>query len=166
MTRDRVDVPGTHALVAQEEQPIGERVVVGGDRSALPRCEVLRGVEAEGGRPEAADARARQRRAVRLGGVLDHARRAGCELAEGADVGGLTVEVDRQTAACGSVTAVAALSAASRSRSSAMSANAPSRTASRTAFKVATNVNGLVTTSSPGSDPRAWRERPARWCRC
>ena len=64
-------VTRAHAVIAQQLEPVGQRVVVGGDHATFAGRDVLRGVEGVRRQSEAARIAARHRRAVRLGRVLD-----------------------------------------------------------------------------------------------
>jgi hypothetical protein len=138
-------------------QPVGERVVVGGDQAAVAGgAEVLGRVEAPAAatrpRPTGA-APAGVAGADRLGGVLDqrHAALAG-EGEQRVEIGGAAVEVHRQDraqarAAVGGGARRNRIEAVARGSMSAKTGRAPSRA---TAPAVAKKVNDGQITSSPG----------------
>ena len=153
-----VVVADAHAVVAEQAEAVGERVVVGRREAALAGHEVLRRVQAEHRRAEAPGAPAVVRGAVRLCGVLDDGEPVAVgDRHDRVHVGHEAVQVDRhdrlRPRRDGGLDESGSMQKSS-SRTSTKTGRAP---VSRIALTVALNVKLTVTTSSPGPMPSARR---------
>ena len=145
---------GGAALVSLGVDPLLERRVRGRDHPALPGRDLLVRVEAEYRRmPATADRHAVGiDRAERLARVLDDRQP---EPLERTEVGWVTEDVHRQQRGVRSVIAAAAASGSRLNVTGSMSANTGRARSYTITLALATNENGLVTTSSPSLTPTA-----------